>query len=371
MRRDTIHSLDAGADAGPGIGAPSVSSVPSRGLNAFVSQIEAFSDIHLCVGDLGRSNVFYAEGRGPLGPQRIQGEHLELAQTLLKMCQASGKVDFMIEVGSTILRGRLDDMPVDSNWFKLRVTDPERPSLDTLPTPLQPWIRNLLLSPALCRGGLVYIVGSPGAGKTTTGSGAIASRLCEFGGVATTLENPPEKTLNGWHGRGFCYQGALSGDTEEHWERAFRNVLRSQPAGALLMLYVGEVRDGESARAMLQASTQGFLVVATGFGREPVSGLMGLVGKAKRASDDDQVIWDLLATTLRLVIHQELQSGVLRARALASYGPESSVASRIRTGQFAQLANDLQFQSNQAMLKKDENFDMFEMLRRHAASQRT
>jgi twitching motility protein PilT len=325
-------------------------------LERYVAVLEKYSDIHLCVGDLARSMVFFGQG-----PTRIPPDQLEMAAVLLDYCRATGKRDFMVELGGGVLRGRLDEMPVDSDWFKLRITERESPRLDKLPSPLPGAIVTMLTSRHLTRGGLIYICGAPGAGKTTTGSATIASRLMEFGGVACTVENPPERTLNGWHGNGYCYQGSLNGDTEEHWADAFRNVLRSQPAGTLLMLYVGEVRDGESARAMLQAAANGFLVVATGFGTDITTGLQSLCKRASNG-EDSTAVNDQLAATLRLVVHQELKSGIVKAQFLASHGSESAVANRIRTGQFVQLGNDLMYQRNQSML--NQGHDMFEILSR-------
>jgi Tfp pilus assembly pilus retraction ATPase PilT len=343
-----------------------VAHADNASLERYMKVLEGYSDIHLCISNLSRSMVFHARSTPSYGkgPMKLPTEHLEMARVLLDYCRDTGKRDFMIELGRGVLRGRLDDMPLDSDWYKLRITEPEIPRLDDLPSPLPSAVFNMLLSPHLTRGGLIYICGAPGAGKTTSGSATIASRLMKYGGVACTLENPPERFLNGWHGTGYCYQGALKGDTEDHWAEAFRNGLRSQPAGTILMLYVGEVRDGESARAMLQAAANGFLVVATGFGTDVITGLQSLCKRASSSGEDLSSVQDHLAATLRLVVHQELAGGVVKARFLASTGSESGVANRIRTGQFVHLGNDFNYQSNVAMKAKNE--DLFELLKRAA-----
>ncbi len=166
------------------------------------------------------------------------------------------------------------------------------------------------------------------------------SRLKEFGGVAYTVEDPPELPLNGFHGKGYCTQTWVAGDDAADWMESMRGALRSQPAGTNLMMYIGEVRDVETARAMLRAASNGFLVVSTGFGGDIVSGVdtfFQLIGPTFAMS---------LAGVLRMVIYQKIADGRFTAQALVSESPSSPVAAIIRSGKLAQLQNEVQYQQN-------------------------
>lgn len=300
---------------------------------------DGISDIHLCEGNLGESMVFP-------GPLRATEAILSYADALLVRCKACGKADFMITFDGLFFRGRKETRAVDGVWYHLRKMPSIPPSLDTLPSRLPPILTKMLMTPRLREGGLIYVIGPPGAGKTTTASAAVVSRLHSYGGFAYTVEDPPEMPLNGWHAAGYCRQTWVAGDTSADWAESFRGVLRSQPAGTPTILYVGEVRDAESAQAMLRAASNGFLVIATGFGTDIVAGIDAL----SKLSGQHESSLTMLASVLRLVVHQRLHNGQMVATSLASVDARGPVAAKIRSGTFTYLVSDVQFQSNQAML---------------------
>lgn len=305
--------------------------------------LETVTDIHLFDGKLEDSIVFP-------GPARLQNEWLPMAADLLERCRACKKLDFMITVGGRFFRGHKETRAVDGTWFHLRQMPSNPPSLDTLPSRLPTSIAKLLLSKSLSSGGLVYIVGGPGQGKTTTASAMVVSRLKEAGGFAYTVEDPPEMPLNGWHGDGVCRQTWVAGDSIAEWAESLRGVLRSQPVGTPTILFVGEVRDAESARALIRAASNGFLVVATGFGTDIVSGIEALT---RLADDGSESMLIAIAGVLRVVIHQRIINGALAASVLASRDGKSAVAAKLRTGGIQHLLSDIQFQSNQLLLGQD------------------
>jgi Tfp pilus assembly pilus retraction ATPase PilT len=294
---------------------------------------DGVTDIHLNMADLARSVVFP-------GPRRLPPALGEPAKRLAQACERVGKLDFMVWESEVCWRGRRDELAVDGVWVRLRRMPKQAPRLDGLPTRLPPMLHSMLMAPSLSRGGLVYFVGAPGSGKTTSASGTVVSRLEEFGGYAYTVEDPPEMPINGWHGKGYCAQGWVPGDQSANWAEAMKGAVRSQPASTPSILYVGEVRDTESARAMLRAAANGFLVVATGFGTDVVTGLDALAQLTGTASLPS------LAQTLRLVVHQRIIENVLVANAMAVPGPSSQVALRIRNGQLNQLVGDVQQQAH-------------------------
>ena len=274
------------------------------------------------------------------GPRVVAPNEMGLVHSIIDKVGVISRDDFMVHVDGVFWRGRRDKHAVDGLWLRMRRMAEQAHGLEALPSPLPAPIKGALMSPLLTRGGLVHIVGGPGCGKTTTGSGIIVSRLHEFGGVAYTVEDPPELPLNGFHGKGYCTQTWVAGDEAADWMESMRGALRSQPAGTNLMMYVGEVRDAETARAMLRAASNGFLVISTGFGGDIVSGIdtfFQLIGRDLAMS---------LAGVLRLVVYQKIVDARFTAQALVSEGPGSPVAAIIRQGQLAQLQNEVQYQEN-------------------------
>lgn len=299
------------------------------------------SDIHIHTKSNGASVV--ADVPGSLvypGPRSATDQQAPLIQALCEKCLAVGRSDFMIEEGGHFYRGRRDSRAVDGLWFRLRRMADVAPNLDELPTPMAAILKNTLLAEQLTKGGLIFVTGGPGCGKTTTASAILVSRLHQYGGVAYTVEDPPEMPLNGRHGPGYCTQTWVAGDDSADWAESMRGVLRSQPVGTNLMLYVGEVRDAETGRAMLRAASNGFLVVSTGFGNDIVSGIdafFQLCGREYAMS---------VASVLRVVLYQKIIDGKFNAQMLVSESASSAVAAIIRNGQIAQLQNEVNYQKN-------------------------
>lgn len=267
---------------------------------------------------------------------------------LFRACMANNfrSDDFMVSLRDTFYRCRRDRFAIDGEWLRLRKMAKEPPTFDKLPTKLDPHIVQTLLSPSLSRGGLIFITGGPGCGKTTTASATVVSRLMTHGGVAYTVEDPPELPLNGRHGNGYCTQTIVAGESANDWAESLRGVLRSQPVGMNLMLFVGEIRDPLPAKIMLRAASNGFLTVCTAFGADIVSGidsLFQLVGSEYAAT---------LANVLRVVICQRVIDGRFQAEMLTSDGPNCRVAVAIRNGMVAQIKDELLYQKNAALALK-------------------
>lgn len=308
---------------------------------------DELTDLHIKIGDPTQSLVFP-------GPHRPETEkEKSIIDTIIDRAASVNKKDFMVTVDGLFFRGRRDGQVVDGEWLRMRRMASVPPTLDTLPSPIPAGVKSMLLSPMLAGGGLVYVIGAPGSGKTTTCSGMLVSRLAAYGGYAYTVEDPPEMPLNGWHKEGYCAQTWVAGDNTAEWHEALRGVLRSQPAGTPCILYLGEVRDSSSAAAMLRAASSGFLVVATGFGTDIPSALDSLARLAV-GEGDPKSAQDALASILRLVVHQRLNpEGKLTVRVLASAIGRTPVANKIRSGQLNHLEGDVQFQANQLMMGLD------------------
>jgi len=292
--------------------------------------LKRFTDVHIRTQHMQDSLVYP-------GPLRVPPECLPAVEHMARQCDSQPLDDFTVTMDGVTWRGRRDRMTVDGVWLRLRQMPKAAPRLDSLPTPLPAIQRDMLLSPMLTGEGLIYVCGSAGSGKTTTASATVVSRLHQFGGVAYTIEDPPEMPLNGWHGSGYCAQTSVAGEAASDWAESFRGALRSQPAATHQMLFVGEIRNAQSAAAMLRAASNGFLVIATGFGADIVSAVDALV---KLAGDGAASF----ASMLRLVLHQRIRDGRLQVETLASAGASSPVAARIRSGQLVHLASDIEYQ---------------------------
>ncbi|WP_051303329.1 ATPase, T2SS/T4P/T4SS family [Comamonas composti] len=293
--------------------------------------LQELTDLHLKTSRLEESIVFP-------GPRPLPEAYGAEVRLLLHACEKMALDDFTIQLQGVTWRGRRDRHAVDGLWYRLRRMPMQAPQLESLPSPLPPMCRSMLLSPALLDGGLIYICGSAGSGKTTTASATVVSRLHQFGGVAYTIEDPPEMPLNGWHGKGYCSQTWVGGERASDWAESFRCALRSQPAATHQMLFVGEVRNADSAHAMLRAASNGFLVIATGFGSDLVSSVDALLRMAGESMVNG------IANMLRLVVHQRIMASQMQSSVLASKSSSSPVAARIRAGQLVHLASDIEYQ---------------------------
>lgn len=301
--------------------------------------LDQITDIHLCEHEPRQSLMFP-------GPVLVPEEALGVVIALTDRCKATKKRDFLVSLDGVFFRGRREEFSVDGTWYSLRRIPSAPPDLSHLPSPIPQAVIRMLMSSRLRTGGLVYICGAPGSGKTTTASATVVSRLREYGGFAYTIEDPPELPLHGWHGQGFCRQTWVSDTSYGAWAETMRGLVRSQPANTPVILFVGEVRDTDSAQAMLRAAANGFLVLATGFATDIPSGLEALATLV----GDNETALATLASTLKLVLHQRLRDGAVVAQFLALPEPSCPPAIKLRAGQFQHLVSDIQFQANRAML---------------------
>ncbi|MBK9496636.1 MAG: Flp pilus assembly complex ATPase component TadA [Aquimonas sp.] len=188
------------------------------------------------------------------------------------------------------------------------------PAIEQLQMPIG--IRALWLDPELLSGGLALVVGTNGQGKTTTASAAIVSRLKQFSGFGIGVEDPPELPLDGFHGKGRFFQVPAFSDnpTEGPGSGYAQALLAAQrfvpslPAGGSIVFF-GEIRDARTALEALLMASNGHLVIATMHGQSVGAALRKLTTWAMATAEQtpQEVVWRLLAESLRLVQHQQLQ----------------------------------------------------------------
>lgn len=159
------------------------------------------------------------------------------------------------------------------------------PSLEDLRVPRE--LRAVLRRAAVTDTGLTLCTGATGSGKSTT----LFSLLRETGKMPLkilSIEDPVEVELSNL--------AQSSVDAENGWTfpEALRTYLRQDPD----MIFVGEIRDKESAEGAARAALTGHAVLSTLHAASPLAALDRLRGWGLAPG--------LIAETVRLVSHQRL-----------------------------------------------------------------
>lgn len=301
-----------------------------------------FSDIYL-----GANESWLAGVPGTLDPVSAPAECQEELNALRHACdecsKSSSKDEFAIRCNGISYRASTL-VSLTEKVYVLRRFPSSIPPLDSLG--LHPGYASLLMQPGLT--GLLVVAGSFGQGKTTTASSILAARLSTYGGVAVTIEDPPEMPLEGRHGEGVCYQTWVDRGGFGH---ACRQAARWAPS----VIFVGEVRDAETASEALRASINGRLVVCTTHADSVVMAVERLYSLANGVAGNSDDVSGLLSNGLLGVIHQSLKGSPRRplVEFLWLQGEDSKGARNIiRTRRFDQLGSEVNLQINKMMMSK-------------------
>ena len=236
--------------------------------------------------------------------------------------------------------------------YVLRRFPPRVPALSTLG--IHPRQVEKLMTADLT--GLIVVAGAFGQGKTTTASSLLTARLGKYGGVGITVEDPPEMPLEGHHGNGICYQTWVE-------QGGFGAEIRKAARWCPSVIFLGEVRDGESATEALRASINGRLVICTTHAASVTMAIERIYSLANASAGSSEDVASLLANGLTAVLHQRLESdanGVKRPRLQFLWVGENDgkefgskgVRNTIRQRRFDQIENDVMLQLNQMLMTK-------------------
>jgi twitching motility protein PilT len=158
------------------------------------------------------------------------------------------------------------------------------------------------------RQGLILVTGPSGCGKSTTVNCLVDHINQTRRDHILTIEDPIE----------FIYTPAMSAidqrEMGEHFDTfsaAIRSAVRSNPD----VIVVGEVRDYETARAVLQAAETGLLVFATLHTKRVYNTISRLIGMSPAEEKED--IRSTLANNLLMIISQLLLKRVGGGRVAA------------------------------------------------------
>lgn len=198
--------------------------------------------------------------------------------------------------------------------------------------------------------GLLIVCGAFAQGKTTMASAIVKSRISKHGGVAVTVEDPPEMPLEGRHGEGVCYQ---------HWvnQGEFGQACRQASRWAPSIIFMGEIRDSEAAIEALRASINGRLVICTTHADTVAMGIERLFSLASAGSSSSEDVASLLSAGLLGVMHQKLVPDATGKKnpkiSWLWLGDDESkgVRNTIKQKGFNQIENEVTLQRNRLLLR--------------------
>ncbi|MFV8751575.1 type IV pilus twitching motility protein PilT [Nannocystaceae bacterium ST9] len=183
--------------------------------------------------------------------------------------------------------------------------------------------------------GLILATGPAGSGKTTTIASLVDMVHARRSLHVVTVEDPIEYVHAAKHG--IVDQQQVGTDTPS-FAAALRQILRHNPD----VIVVGEIRDRETAQAVLTIAETGHLVLSTLHANDAVQALDRIISLFPR--DHRDYASQQLAMVVNAIINQRLVEGVDGRRVLAAelLQTSSSVAHLIREGRTNQLHSVLE-----------------------------
>ncbi len=184
--------------------------------------------------------------------------------------------------------------------------------------------------------GLVIVSGVTGAGKSTTIASLIekiaASRSCRI----VTLEDPIEHSLD--HGNSMISQREVGREVKS-FSDGLRSMMREDPD----VIFIGEIRDSETATMALSAAETGHLVFTTLHTRDVTGTVTRILDFFP--SERHMEIQNQLSLGLAYVLSQKLiprKDGNGRVVAMEILNCSYGVSNLIRSGKLVQLYSMLQ-----------------------------
>lgn len=201
--------------------------------------------------------------------------------------------------------------------------------------------------------GLIIICGGFAVGKTSTGASWATARLREHGGIALAIEDPIETAIAGIHGNGRCIAINASrhkGGYREHLLRGLRS--------GVDFIFLGEVRDSETAFETIKAGSNGELIGFTFHAGSPTQALERFISLAGAHTSTAA---EMLADSLLAVIWQDLtvetrpNGGEFKRLSISTLlvggSGDSGIREKIRTNQIPSLIQDIEQQANRGFWK--------------------
>jgi len=159
----------------------------------------------------------------------------------VRRAKSDNKRDFRLEYEGMLFRVVVVPDVQGEEWTLCRIETTPR-TLKELNFPAD--VANEALK---LRSGLLLFSGPMAGGKTSSASGYILDYLNSRSCTATTLEDPPEIKLHGWHGGSYCQQREVP---YSNFGEEFIPALRKRND----LIFFGEIRAGNAAVPALQAA---------------------------------------------------------------------------------------------------------------------
>ena len=308
----------------------------------------AASDLHLVVGSppLLRINgsLEPLDGMAPLAPDEIN-------QAFLQMTTPEEREEFHrhleLDFGYTLLGvGRLRCNAAQQRGaisLAVRLLPPEIPSIDELELPQI--FKELVLKPR----GLIVVTGPTGSGKTTSQAAMIRHLNTVESRHVLTIEDPIEYV----HPSLKCAitQRQLGTDTLSFAD-ALKYALRQDPD----VILVGEMRDLDTAAAVLTIAETGHLILSTGHAPsafQAVERIIDLFPPHERYLAQIRLASLLLAVLCQVLVPRADGSGRIAAVEVMLANPP--VRNLIREGKIYLLPNVIRTHREMGMISLDES----------------
>ena len=230
----------------------------------------------------------------------------------------------------------------ESISLAIRLLPPEVPTIDELELP--GIYKELILKPR----GLIVVSGPTGSGKTTSQAAMIHHLNVTEGRHVVTIEDPIEYI----HSSIKCAitQRQLGSDTHSFLD-ALRHILRQDPD----VILVGEIRDSETAAAVLSIAETGHLILTTGHApsvNHAVERVIDLFPPHERHLAQTRLASLLLAVVCQQLVPRSDRPGRVAAVEIMLANP--AVRNLIREGKPYQLPNVICTHQEIGMISMDE-----------------
>ena len=306
------------------------------------------SDLHLVVGSPPMlridGSLEYVHGMPPLSPEEISQAFAELTTPeQWDEFRRTLELDFAYSLPGV---GRLRCNVAQQRGalsFALRLLPPQIPTVAELELPQI--CEDLALRPR----GLVIVSGPTGSGKTTTLAAMIhhinANRACHV----VTIEDPIE--YNHPSLKSAITQRELGSDTLS-FPQALKHVLRQDPD----VILVGEMRDLETAAAVLNVAETGHLVLTTGHApsaHQAMERVIDLFPPEQRYLAQTRLASLILGVLCQTLVPRADGSGRIAAVEIMLGSP--AVRNLIRESKIYQLPNVIRTSTQEGMESLDQS----------------
>jgi twitching motility protein PilT len=224
----------------------------------------------------------------------------------------------------------------------IRLLPPEAPTIDELELP------EIYKELSMRKRGLVIVTGPTGSGKSTTLAAMIQHINLNESRHIITIEDPIEYVFKNVNSA--ITQRQLGSDTLS-FTQALRHVLRQDPD----VIMVGEMRDMETAQAVLAVAETGHLVLSTGHAPsapQAMERIIDLFPVYERTLVQSRLASLLIGVLCQTLVLRADSSG--RMAAVEIMLANTAVRNLIRDGRIYQLPNAIRTGHDDGMVSMDE-----------------